>query len=63
LFWQDTFYLNGETLAVPSTLKTCMKMLADTRQLDCTQLEEALLANLADMLYPHYLAGYLALGD
>jgi len=63
LFWQDTFYLNGEALAVPNTLTTEMKILADTRQLDGSSLEADQLGTLAALLYPHYLAGYLMLEE
>ncbi|MDO8960653.1 MAG: cupin domain-containing protein [Methylophilus sp.] len=63
LFWQDTFYLNGEALAVPNTLTTEMKILADTRQLDGSNLGADQLGTLAALLHPHYLAGYLMLEE
>jgi 50S ribosomal protein L16 3-hydroxylase len=63
LFWQDTFYLNGEPLSVPNLLLTAMKSLADSRQLDCSTLEAPQLSATAELLHPHYLAGYLILGE
>jgi 50S ribosomal protein L16 3-hydroxylase len=63
LFWQDTFYLNGEPLTVPNTLITHMKALADTRQLDCSNLDASQLSTMATLLHPHYLAGYLSLEE
>ncbi len=63
LFWQDTFYLNGEPLMVPNHVLVQMKTLADTRELDCTSLDATQLSTLATLLHPHYLAGYLMLGE
>jgi 50S ribosomal protein L16 3-hydroxylase len=63
LFWQDTFYLNGEALTVPDTVISPMKILADTRQLDCSVLDTIQSNTIAALLHPHYLAGYLMLEE
>lgn len=59
LFWQDTFFLNGDTLTVPATLASSLKTLADQRYLDCGTLAPEQLSELATVLYEAYLAGYV----
>lgn len=60
LLWsQNQFYLNGEILNVPLTLTQPILQLANTRQLDATQLANTVQTALADVLLPAYLAGYL----
>lgn len=63
LFWQDTFYLNGESLAVPEQLLSQLKALADERCLDCTTLSPTQIEPLAALMHPHYLAGYVTFGE
>jgi 50S ribosomal protein L16 3-hydroxylase len=63
LFWQDTFYLNGEPLTVPDTVISQMRILADSRQLDCSVLDTIQLDTIATLLHSHYLAGYLMLEE
>jgi 50S ribosomal protein L16 3-hydroxylase len=63
LFWQDRFYLNGESLTVPAQLLSLVKTLADDRCLDCTTLDLTLIDDLALLMHPHYLAGYVTFGE
>lgn len=63
LFWQNTFYLNGESLTVPAHLLSTVKTLADERCLDCTTLDAAQIDSLAGLMHPHYLAGYVTFGE
>lgn len=63
LFWQDTFYLNGEQITAPNLLTPPLKALADKRFLDCTTLETAQIDQLAVLMHPHYLAGYVTFGE
>ena len=63
LFWQDRFYLNGESLTVPAQLLSALKTLADERCLDCTTLDAVKIDELAALMHPHYLAGYVTFGE
>lgn len=63
LFWQDRFYLNGESLTVPAQLLSLVKTFADDRCLDCTTLDLTLMDDLAVLMHPHYLAGYVTFGE
>ena len=63
LFTQKAFYMNGETLDVPANLTTCMRELADKRYLNTPELQTSLQANLiadlGEVLYACYLAGFI----
>ena len=59
LFVQNTFYLNGEKLAVPEALSTCMQTLADMRYCKTPALEANIHAGLCELLFEHYLAGFV----
>lgn len=63
LFWQDRFYLNGESLTVPAQLLSALKTLADERCLDCATLDAVKIDELAALMHPHYLAGYVTFGE
>ncbi len=59
LFQQNNFYLNGETLAVPTRLTEHMRHLADHRFLKSVSLNEDKQQALANTLYAAYTAGYI----
>jgi 50S ribosomal protein L16 3-hydroxylase len=59
LFTQQHFYLNGEKLTVPQALNTCMQTLADKRYCDTPALQTNMHAGLCELLFEHYLAGYV----
>lgn len=59
LFWQESFYLNGDALTIPATLVMHLTTLADQRYLDCGTLSPEQVSALATALYDAYLAGYV----
>lgn len=59
LFQDEYFYLNGERLAVPEDLTTCMRLLADNRYLDTASMTHAQQSAVASTLYEAYVAGYV----
>lgn len=59
LFKEQQFYINGETLAVPTGLVEKIQALADHRFLDATSLTQEQQAALASTLHAAYLAGYI----
>lgn len=63
LFWQASFYLNGDALSASAVLIPHLKRLADQRYLDCSTLTTNELSELASMLYDAYLAGYVVMNE
>ena len=59
LFTQNTFYLNGEKLNVPTELTVCMRELADKRYLATPSQAPNTHALLAELLHAYYLAGFI----
>lgn len=59
LCWQGTFYLNGERVEVPESCLACMQQLANQRFINGSDFDSATVKQLAALLLPHYLAGYL----
>lgn len=55
----NSFYLNGETLAVPAHLNDCMRELANKRCINTPALQANIHADLGDALYDSYLAGFI----
>lgn len=63
LFWQASFYLNGDALSASADLIPHLKRLADQRYLDCSTLTTNELSELASILYDAYLAGYVVMNE
>lgn len=63
LFWQTSFYLNGDALSASADLIPHLKRLADQRYLDCSTLSANQLSELASILYDAYLAGYVVMNE
>jgi len=63
LFWQDTFFLNGDAVAAPAILTPILTTLADQRYVDCGTLTPEQLSLLATTLYEAYLAGYVLMRE
>ncbi|MES2546958.1 MAG: cupin domain-containing protein [Pseudomonadota bacterium] len=61
LFSNDAFYLNGEKLIVSKKLMPCMQELANQRYLNLDTQSSELQAQLAEVLYESYLAGFIGL--
>ena len=59
LFTQHSFYINGETLAVPAYLNDCMHELANKRCINTPALEANIHAGLGAVLYESHLAGFV----
>ncbi len=55
----DSFYLNGEKLAVPAEILSQMKAFSDKKVLNITALEANIHAVAGDALYESFLAGYV----
>jgi 50S ribosomal protein L16 3-hydroxylase len=63
LFWQDTFFLNGDAVTAPAILTPILTTLADQRYVDCGTLTPEQLSLLATTLYEAYLAGYVLMRE
>lgn len=61
LFSKDNFYINGESLNVPTIIVNCLQTLADSRRLDTTTCNEQIRQTLAVALHDAYNAGYVQL--
>jgi len=59
LFYQNHFYINGESLSVPDLVADAIRDLADERQLDTTTLSEPQQAAIANTLHASLIAGYV----
>ena len=59
LFVENTFYLNGEKLAIPEALNACMQILADKRYCETTTLGTNIHKELCELLFEPYLAGFV----
>lgn len=59
LFKDQTFYLNGEAIHIEPEQTALMQKLADTRQLDDTQLTGVIHQALLAQLHSWYLSGYI----
>jgi 50S ribosomal protein L16 3-hydroxylase len=66
LFFGDTFFINGETATLSGASANTLKIFADNRQLNISDLissaSEPTYATLIQMLYNWYLAGYIHIG-
>jgi len=63
LFHQNRFYMNGEPLLVPSFLVGTIQALADQRFLDTVSMDATQQEELAKILYPAFIAGYVDFND
>jgi len=63
LFHQNRFYMNGEPLSVPSFLVKELQVLADQRFLDTVSIDATQQEELAKILYPAFIAGYVDFND
>jgi 50S ribosomal protein L16 3-hydroxylase len=63
LFYQNRFYMNGEPLIVPSFLVDAIQVLADQRFLDTVSMDATQQEELAKILYPAFIAGYIDFND
>jgi 50S ribosomal protein L16 3-hydroxylase len=61
LFHEDKFFINGEHVVMGTDWSSCLKYLADHRQLTPNMLQSKLLddAGLMDLFFNWYLAGYV----
>ena len=59
LFHQDHFYINGESLTVPTLILDCVRDLADNRRLDTVSLSVEQQDALANTLQASFIAGYV----
>ena len=59
LFHQDHFYINGESLTVPTLILDCVRDLADHRRLDTVSLSVEQQDALANTLQASFIAGYV----
>lgn len=61
LFYEDLFFINGESVEMKSSSSICLKFLADHRKLLPDMLKNNLLqdAGLLELLFNWYLAGYV----
>jgi 50S ribosomal protein L16 3-hydroxylase len=63
MFYQNHFYMNGESLTVSPIIVKYMKVFADTRCLDTSKLNKQQLEAIAHSLHSAWNAGYVHIKD